>query len=142
MMQRVMLSICGRQAYMEQDPETIELMTEGTMAFRDGGWDICYEESELTGLKGVITTFRVEPGKVILSRTGALNSQMIFQQGVTHESLYQMDFGALMLSITAKMVFFDITPEGGSIDLSYEIEIENSAAGMIDYHLDIRTMEE
>ena len=61
----VVLSIQGRQHYGDQEPETIELVTEGTMEFRDGGWDITYEESELTGLAGVVTTFRVEPGKVM-----------------------------------------------------------------------------
>ena len=29
-------------------------------------------------------------------------------------------------------------PEGGSIDLTYGISIENTQAGIIDYHLDIR----
>ncbi len=138
MKQTVTLSIEGRQTYQDQEPETIELVTEGTMEFRDGGWDISYEESELTGLAGVITTFRVEPGKVTLVRQGALNSTMIFQENVVHESLYQMPFGALMLSVKATYVFFDIVPDGGMIDLSYNISIENSEAGVIDYHLDIR----
>ena len=138
MKQTVVLSIRGRQTYADQDPEVIELVTEGTMAFRDGGWDITYEESELTGLAGVTTTFRVEPGKVILTRTGALNSQMIFQEGVAHDSLYQMAFGALMLTVKATFVYFDIVPDGGVIDLSYNIDIENTEAGVIDYHLDIR----
>ena len=141
MKKRVMLSIQGRQSYMEQDPEVIELITEGTMELRDGGWDICYEESDLTGLSGVFTTFRVEPEQIILSRTGKLNSQMVFRQGVSHESLYQMEFGALMISVRASNLFFDITPDGGTIDLIYDIEIENSAAGVIDYHLDIRTLD-
>ncbi|MBQ7817933.1 MAG: DUF1934 domain-containing protein [Oscillospiraceae bacterium] len=140
MKQTVMLRIQGRQSYMEQDPETIELETEGTMEFRDGGWEIAYEESELTGLSGVFTTFRIEPGKVTLSRTGKLNSQMVFQQGMTHESLYQMEFGTLMISVRATNLFFDITPDGGVIDLIYDIEIENSAAGVIEYHLDIRAI--
>ena len=133
----VVLSIRGRQSYADQDPEVIELTTEGTMEFRDGGWDICYEESELTGLAGVTTTFRVEPGKVLLNRTGRLSSQMVFQQGVSHDSLYQMEFGALMITVQATHVFFDIVPDGGVIDLVYTIDIENSAAGVIDYHLDI-----
>ena len=42
----VMLSIRGRQSYEGQEPDSIELVTEGTMEFRDGGWDIAYEESE------------------------------------------------------------------------------------------------
>ena len=90
MKQRVMLNICGRQAYADQEPDVIELTTEGTMELRDGGWDISYVESELTGLSGVTTTFRVEPEQVILTRTGKLHSQMVFRLGQTHESLYQM----------------------------------------------------
>ena len=138
MKQEVTLAIKGCQTYQDQEPEIIELVTEGTMEFSGGGWDISYEESEITGLAGVTTTFRVEPDKVTLTRKGALNSQMIFQKDVVHESLYQMPFGALMLSVKATHVFFDIVSDGGMIDLSYNISIENSEAGVIDYHLDIR----
>ena len=138
MKQPVVLSIRGRQCYDGQEPDVIELVTDGTMAFTDGGWDISYEETELTGMAGVTTTFRVEPGKVTLRRTGKLRSEMVFQEGVRHESLYQRDFGALLMTITAKQVYFDIVPDGGVIDIVYSIEIENSAAGTVDYHLDIR----
>ena len=134
----VILSIQGRQTYVGQEPELIRLDTEGTMEFRDGGWDITYEESELTGLAGVTTTFRVEPEKVTLIRTGRLTSTMVFQEGVPHDSLYRMEFGALMISVNATRLFFDIVEDGGSIDLVYNIIIENTEAGVIDYHLDIR----
>ena len=138
MKQTVVLAIRGSQIYADQEPEVIELVTEGWMEFRNGGWDISYEESELTGLAGVTTTFRVEPGRVVLDRKGALNSQMIFEEGVAHESLYQMAFGTLMLTVKATFVYFDIVSDGGTIDLSYNINIENTEAGVIDYHLDIR----
>ena len=134
----VVLSITGRQTYGNQPPETIELVTEGTMTYRDGGWDISYEESELTGMEGVTTLIRVEPGVVTLSRVGKLNSTMIFRERVPHDSLYQMEFGTLLLTINATRVYYDIVPDGGTIDLVYEICIENTEAGVIDYHLDIR----
>ena len=138
MKQDVVLRLTGKQSYDGQDPEVIELVTDGTMELRDGGWDISYEESELTGLAGVTTTFRVEPGKVTLTRTGNLKSQMVFQEGVPHDSLYQMPFGALLITVCAKFLYFDIVPDGGMIDLQYSIEIEQTAAGIVDYHLDIR----
>ena len=134
----VVLSIRGSQEYPGQEPEVIELVTDGAMEFRNGGWNISYQESALTGLEGVTTTFRVEPEKVILTREGALHSQMVFQLGVDHESLYQMPFGALLLTVRATHLFYDIVPDGGMIDLSYTINIENQQAGVIDYHLDIR----
>ena len=114
----VVLAIQGRQTYAGQDPEVIELVTEGTMVYRSGGWDISYEESALTGLEGVTTTFRVEPGKVVLTRTGALQSQMVFEEGGPHDTLYQMAFGTLMMTVKATFVFFDIVEDGGTIDLS------------------------
>ena len=134
----VILSIQGRQSYRGQEPDTIELVSEGKLSYRDGGWDVCYQESELTGLAGVTTTFRVEPGKVTLTRTGRLHSKMVFEEGASHDSLYQTEFGALMITVKATRVYFDIVPDGGSIDLVYEINIENTEAGIIDYHLDIR----
>ena len=138
MKQAVVLSLRGTQTYEGQEPDVIELVTEGTMEFADGGWNICYEESELTGLKGVTTTFRVEPGVVTLTRTGGLKSQMVFRQGQSHDSLYQIGFGPLMITVCAQSVFFDWAPGCEFIDLVYSIEIEKSEAGMVDYHLDIR----
>jgi uncharacterized beta-barrel protein YwiB (DUF1934 family) len=139
MEQAVVLSIVGRQAYADQEPDVVELVTEGIMLYRDGGWDIRYEESDLTGLTGVTTEFRVEEGEITLTRSGKMHSQMIFREGVAHDSLYQMEFGALMLTVCATRVEADITPQGGTIDLTYNIEIEHNAAGVIEYHLDIKT---
>lgn len=140
MKKKVLLSIQGRQRYGDQGEELIELTTEGTMEFQEGGWDISHQESELTGLEGATTTFRVEPGKVTLIRTGSVNSQMVFQEGVSDDSLYQMPFGALMVTVKATRVFFDIHPDGGVVDLSYEICVENTETGTIDYHLLIREL--
>ena len=138
MKNKVVLSIQGRQSYQDQEPEIIELVTEGELEYRDGGWDVRYEESDLTGLAGVTTSFRVEKDVITLSRTGKLNSQMVFQVGQLHESLYQMDFGALLMTVCATKVEYDLTEAGGRIDLVYAIDIENVSCGVIDYHLDIK----
>ncbi len=139
MKNEVLLTIRGQQTYAEQEPEVVELVTDGTLEAVENGWKLTYEESDLTGLKGVTTSFLVEPGKITLSRKGPLSSQMVFQEGVLHESLYQMEFGALMITVCANRVSYDIGEAGGTIDLTYAIEIEQSAAGCIEYHLDIKT---
>ncbi len=141
MRHKVLLSIMGKQSYQDQEPEVMELVTEGTMEFTDGGWDISYLESDLTGLQGVTTTFRIEPEQVTLTRTGPLRSTMMFRVGQSHDSLYQMDFGTLMITVTTRHLFYDILPEGGCIDLVYDIEIEKTESGRVDYHLDIRAVD-
>ncbi len=138
MIQTVTLSIRGQQSYAGQDPDVIELVTEGTLEDIEDGWKLCYEESDLTGLAGVSTTFQVQGKSVTLIRSGKLNSQIVFQEGVPHDSLYEMEFGALMLTVCAIQVKTDLTDAGGTIDLKYSIEVEQNAAGMIDYHLDIK----
>jgi hypothetical protein len=60
---------------------------------------------------------------------------MIFEKDVRHDSLYQMDFGALMISVCAKWLSADLDETGGIVDLIYTIEIEHSTAGEVDYHL-------
>lgn len=116
----------------------VELVTDGTLEYRDDGWDLSYQESDLTGLDGVTTTFRVEPGTITLTREGKLRSQMVFREGMRHESLYQMPFGTMMMAVCASKVHYDLSETGGSVDLLYDIEIEQSLAGNVVYHLDVR----
>ena len=137
MRKEVVLSIQGRQMYTDQQPDVIELVTEGVMEKDGDVWQLSYAESDLTGLEGVFTAFLVEADKITLTRTGKLNSQMVFQEGISHDSLYQVEFGTLMITVCATHVKADLSENGGTIDLSYSIEIEHSAAGCIDYHLDI-----
>ena len=135
----VMLSICGRQNYIDQEPEAVELVTDGTLENKGNGWEICYKESDLTGMEGVSTSFLVESEKITLTRTGNLTSQMVFKVGIPHESLYNMGFGVLMITVNATKIRHELSAEGGWVDISYGISIEQSAAGNIDYRLEINT---
>ena len=133
----VMLNIRGVQRYQDQDPEVIELTTEGTLEKQKEVWEISYEESDLTGLAGVTTTFRVGPRGVVLKRTGNIENQMIFMEGRKHESLYRLDFGALMLTVMATKVKSDVSEQGGTVDIHYNIEIEETGAGTVEYHIEV-----
>ena len=133
----VMLHIRGTQRYQDQEPEVIELTTEGTLQKQKEVWEISYEESDLTGLAGVTTTFRVGPRGVVLKRSGKIQNQMIFMEGRRHESLYQIDIGALMITVKATKVQSDLSETGGTVDVHYNIEIEDTTAGTVEYHLDI-----
>lgn len=137
----VQLLIRGKQCYDGQEPDVIELVTEGTMEQQKQVWEISYEESDLTGLEGVTTAFRVGPRGVSLKRTGRLQSQMIFREGVRHESLYQMEFGALMIAVQAQKIRHNLTEQGGTVDITYSIQIEESAGGTVEYHLDVKAIQ-
>lgn len=134
----VVLTIRGRQLYDDQEPEVVELVTEGTLERLEDGWSICYEESALTGLEGVKTSFVLQPGGITLSRSGRLQSQMVFRIGVLHESLYRMEFGAMLIGVCAIDLDYHMTEDGGTVELAYRIEIEHSAGGIVEYFLDVK----
>lgn len=140
MKQRVMLSILGKQNYVDQDEDSVELITEGILEETQTGWSIRYQETELTGMAGVTTIFQIEPERITLTRQGPLKSQMVFQVGVFHESLYEMPMGALLVTICATKVAHTLSREGGTVDLTYGIDIEGSATGIVEYHLRVDPM--
>ena len=138
MKQNVVISIAGTQCAPGAAPETVELTTGGTMEQTDGGYQLVYQESELTGMTGTTTTFRVWPGRVILERTGAVESRMEFVEGQSSEALYRIEEGALLLRIRAKKMAVELNPEGGFFDLCYGIDVEDTPMGTVDYHITVR----
>ncbi len=138
MKQNVIMSIRGTQTSPGEAPETIELTTAGTME-RDGDAVVLsYQESVLTGLADTTTTFRIEPDRIILERTGAVQSRMEFVEGMAGESLYQIEEGALLLRVFAKKMEVDLQENGGVFHLCYSVEVENTPMGTIDYHITVR----
>lgn len=99
----VIISIQGKQSFEAQDDDTIELVTEGCLEpDGDDGYTLSYQESELTGLEGTLTTFQIERDRVTLLRVGEVNSQMVFEEGRRHLSMYDTPYGALSVGINTR----------------------------------------
>lgn len=138
----VLISISGTQQFMGDSPETIQLVTRGTYRYEPGYMQICYVETEMTGMEGVVTTFTVEEGsQVSLSRTGKVTSTMQFRLGQKHESLYDAGFACLLIGVTATRMTVLLNEKGGIFDLEYEIEIEHTACGTNTYHIEVKPAE-
>ena len=96
----VIISIRGVQSLEPGEEDVMELVTQGVLRQEEGeGFSLSYLESELTGLEGTTTTFRIAPDRITLRREGTLNSEMIFQEGQKHVSLYETPYGGLMLGV-------------------------------------------
>ena len=80
----------------------------------------------------------LQPGKITLTRSGRLQSQMIFQVGILHESLYRMEFGAMLIGVCAIDLDYSMSEDGGTVELAYRIDIEHSAGGIVEYFLDVK----
>ena len=125
----VLLSIRGEQYFDGIDPDETELMTEGTMVLTEDGMVLSYEESELTGMEGTTTTFEVKGPRVTLTRSGAVNSQMVFEEGRQHTSLYETPFGELSVDIQTSELKHNLTERGGLMEIKYSIAVEHTVTG-------------
>ena len=134
----VLLSIRGEQYFDDIDPDATELMTEGTMVLTEGGMVLSYEETELTGMEGTTTTFEVKGPQVILTRTGTVNSQMVFEEGRQHTSLYETPFGELTVDIQTSTLKHNLTQRGGVMEIKYSIAVEHTVTGRNCFKIRVR----
>ena len=134
----VLLSIRGEQYFDDIDPDATELMTEGTMALTEDGIVLSYEESELTGMEGTTTTFEVKGPRVTLTRSGAVNSQMVFEEGRQHTSLYETPFGELSVDIQTSELKHNLSERGGLMEIKYSIAVEHTVTGRNCFKIRVR----
>ena len=134
----VMLSIRGEQYFDDIDPDAQELMTEGTMTLTEDGMVLAYQETALTGMEGTTTRFQVQGPRVILTRSGTVNSQMVFEEGRQHTSLYETPFGELSVDIQTSVLKHNLTERGGLMEIKYSIAVEHTVTGRNCFKIRVR----
>lgn len=140
MQKDVMISINGLQGTMEGGEDNITLVTSGTLTSKGGEYIIRYEESELTGMEGTITTLNIAPNTVTVTRTGQYPSQMMFEKGRKHNTLYHTNYGDLVVGVDTHHIFSDIGEDGGELTVKYAIDIDNALAGTNSLTVNVKNM--
>lgn len=108
---------------LSNDNDKIEVISKGNFKILDEGYEVSYEESEISGMEGTTTTIKVTSEKVILERKGSTESMIIFEDKGSHVSLYNTPYGMLELITNTESLEIDINEEGGKINIDYEIAI-------------------
>jgi len=137
----VMISVKGIQRYEGALPDAVELVTEGVMSWNGESCTLSYQESELTGLEDTLTTIQAEGDEVTLMRVGKYNSQMVFQEGRRHLSLYNTPYGAMTISVHTRHLMVDLTDRGGELEVDYSVEVDHSVAGRNVFRISVKELE-
>ena len=135
----VIISIRGIQSAPQQPDDVIELVTEGKLVHDgDGAFTLSYQESEVTGMEGTLTTFQIERERITLMRLGEFSSQMVFEPGRRHLSMYNTPYGALSVGVNTRSMSADVDSRGGQISIAHDIEIDHAVAGVNQFEIQIR----
>ena len=130
MEKEVIISIKGMQKYENAEPDTME---------RDGeSFTLSYQESAVTGMDGTLTTFQIEPERVTLLRVGEYTSQMVFQEGRRHMSMYNTPYGTMSIGVNTRHLTAQVGESGGDIEIDYAIEIDHTVAGRNVFQIKIK----
>lgn len=138
MSDNVIISIKGKQMNADGADE-LELVTAGELErSAEGAITVSYQETELTGMEGTTTVVRIDGPRVTLLREGAVNSQMVFEEGRRHLSMYETPYGALSVGIDTRRMKSTVGESGGDLEIDYAIEVDNLLAGQNFFRMNVR----
>ena len=109
--------------------DTIETSLYGNIACKNGSFIVKYEE-ESEGMGGVFTEIKFDmekPKEISISRTGALESYMYFEEGKRHICVYNTGIMPFEICIYSKEVNNQLMTNG-FLELVYLIEIKGACA--------------
>ena len=123
MLKKVKITVAS--AVRAEDEPTSERTVEradGYIKYGTGG--VCLVSYKTKGEGGEITTevFREENG-VRLVRRGAIRSEIIFEEGKEHASLYCVPPLSFDMTVKTRTLDFGITENGGTLTLLYSMDV-------------------
>ena len=114
----------------DNSPESSDMWVEGRLATNETRVELIYDETELSGMEGAITSIgfdRDTPTLVTMMRTGPVSTAMVFEEGKRHFCVYDTPFSSFQICIRAITVENHLLTEGTLI-LEYLIEIQGAQA--------------
>lgn len=123
-----------------QDDDSIEVTTGGSYYFKNGKHYILFEEIGDDTVSVVRNTITISGGHVDVSKKGAVDAQMSFEEGCKLNSFYTSPFGQLELGIITDQV--EIRQEEGLLELNlmYQLEINNEHVSDNRLHMLVQAM--
>lgn len=104
--------------------DSTEFFTEGRYYEKQDNRYLSYEESEVSGMEGTTTVLELGREEAVLTRSGAINSIMIFRTGCETKSIYTTIYGVFDLSILTQKLDIKICNELiDSVYLKYRIKL-------------------
>ena len=113
----VLLTVRSEQDYEDMGRDHTDLTADGTLADTPEGWTLSYEEQETH------TEFEIGTQRVVLRRSGALKSEMVFEVGKTHTTVYELPFGSLPMAVSTDSIRQKLSERGGILEIRYRITV-------------------
>ena len=115
----VLLTVHSEQDYEGGEHDEFTLTVDGVLENTAEGWTLSYDqtaENEQTH-----TVLEIGAQRVVLRRSGTLRSEMAFEVGKTHTTVYELPFGALPMEVSTDSIRQKLSERGGLLEIRYRI---------------------
>ena len=123
MKRNVWFTVHGEQQYEGMAPDSVEQRLPGTIEETAEGLRLRYEEPGADGTAATVTRLDLTADGAVLTRLGAVTSEMVFAEGKEHTSFYAVPYGTLPVAVKAESVKWKLDEDGGMLALRYAITI-------------------
>jgi len=129
-MRDVIISIDGSNFTDDGDMHNVQIVTQGTYDVEDGVHILRYSESDEETGESIETTIFAHEDRVIVMDDVSL-SQVMFRHGQRFSSLVQDEEQTqyMELGVFPTCVKIDMKEDSGSLDLSYQMDLDGMVMG-------------
>ena len=106
---------------IDGEAERTEISPDGFLKISEGEYEITY--SELTEGGKVVSDITVTERSVRVKRAGAVESDMHFEEGLTHKSVYTVEPYSFDVEIATRKIRNNMTRDSGMLDIHYSMKI-------------------
>ncbi len=139
-MKDVIINIKGTQSN-DADSDVIEFTTLGKFSERDGKYMVVYEENQTLEGALVKTTLKTEDNRVVMNRSGAIDSKLVIEKGRRNRCFYSIPQGELVLGIFGESIVNNLNKNGGDLSMCYTIDIDNGLISRNTVEISIKEVE-
>jgi uncharacterized beta-barrel protein YwiB (DUF1934 family) len=126
-------SLAHREEVSEDEKMT--MLVSGELELEDDRAVIRYEETLDESMPPQKIEVIVEDESVTMLRGGAYATQMVFRMGSRYEGMYHTPYGEMELAVYSTRVDYDIGEDGGTLELSYQLDLNGKFAAVHDMEL-------
>ena len=139
MEENYLLTVTGKQT-VNGESDKIELQTTASYVTKNGSRYITYKEYDPNNPeRHYRTTVKVdENNTVTVMKGGSVRHNLILEKGVRHKCEYMTGFGSLTLGVYTEKVNAELDEKGGSLEVSYTIDVQSELASSNELIIKIR----
>ena len=115
--------------------EPIAMFTSGELSLKKGEAVLHYQETLDESLPPQPVELVARDDTVTVTRGGEYETMMVFRKGYRYQGTYRTPYGDMELAVFCTRARYTLSPDGGEVLLSYQMDLNGQFAAMHDMEL-------